>query len=455
MGLGGRDGATKAAPQVYTMKDVAKHNTPSDAWVVINGNVYDVSNWSGHPGGSIVFTHAGYDGTDTFGVFHPAAAYAHLEPYLIGTVSKESVAENLSPFEADYRKLKAAIRTAGLHKASSLYYAWKIVSNLMILGAAVLLVLSSSSFAVHMLSALLVGLFWQQCGWLSHDFLHHQVFRNRFFGDLMGYFVGNLSQGFSVSWWKNKHNTHHAIPNLLCENELNNGDPDINTAPFLAWAESVGRLMHMEGGMGRFCVKYQAFLYFPILFLARISWLIQSFQYVFFPLASNWGKTFDKLEPKTLPNHMIEYISILGYYGWNLWLLSCMPFLHALAFIFVSQCMCGLFLAIAFGVGHNGMSVYPYAARPGFGELQVTTTRNVDGSWLVGWFMGGLHLQVEHHLYPFVPRHNLHKVRELVEPLCKRHGIPYHSTSLWVGTVEVLQHLQSVSVEVLKEFPAM
>ena len=41
-----------------------------------------------------------------------------------------------------------------------------------------------------------------------------KVFKNRAYGDLAGVFWGNLMQGFSVGWWKNKHNTHHAVPNL-------------------------------------------------------------------------------------------------------------------------------------------------------------------------------------------------------------------------------------------------
>lgn len=31
-----------------------------------------------------------------------------------------------------------------------------------------------------------------------------------------------------------------------------------------------------------------------------------------------------------------------------------MPLSHALVFLFLSQTLCGLMLAIAFGVGHNG-----------------------------------------------------------------------------------------------------
>jgi hypothetical protein len=30
------------------------------------------------------------------------------------------------------------------------------------------------------------------------------VFKNRLYGDIAGIFIGNIAQGFSVAWWKNK-----------------------------------------------------------------------------------------------------------------------------------------------------------------------------------------------------------------------------------------------------------
>jgi fatty acid desaturase len=66
-------------------------------------------------------------------------------------------------------------------------------------------------------------------GWLAHDFLHHQVFENRYLNQWIGYWVGNVAQGFSVGWWVDKHCTHHSAPNI------HEHDPDIDTLPFLAW----------------------------------------------------------------------------------------------------------------------------------------------------------------------------------------------------------------------------
>jgi fatty acid desaturase len=53
-------------------------------------------------------------------------------------------------------------------------------------------------------AACVVALFWQQCGWLAHDFAHHGVFANRRLNDLMVLLVGGFYLGFSLDWWKNK-----------------------------------------------------------------------------------------------------------------------------------------------------------------------------------------------------------------------------------------------------------
>lgn len=44
---------------------------------------------------------------------------------------------------------------------------------------------------------------------------------------------------------------------------------------------------------------------------------------------------------------------------------------------------------------------------------------------------GGLQYQIEHHLFPQLPRHNLGKVKPMVEELCRRHGIRYESVGFF------------------------
>merc|ERR1719277_2947793 len=57
----------------YTMEEVAKHNTKADCWVVVNGEVLDVTKFlSEHPGGELaILTFAGKDATEEFNMIHP------------------------------------------------------------------------------------------------------------------------------------------------------------------------------------------------------------------------------------------------------------------------------------------------------------------------------------------------------------------------------------------------
>lgn len=114
----------------------------------------------------------------------------------------------------DFRRLRTQMIRAGLFKSSKSFYAWKVVSLLgMYFTVAAILMHGEGSWLACLASSFLLALSWQQSGWLAHDFLHHQVFRDRRMNNLCGHFIGNILQGFSVDWWKSKHNTHHAVPN--------------------------------------------------------------------------------------------------------------------------------------------------------------------------------------------------------------------------------------------------
>merc|ERR1711937_668010 len=57
----------------YSLDEVAKHNTKSDCWVVVNGEVLNVTNFlSSHPGGELaIVTFAGKDASEEFNMIHP------------------------------------------------------------------------------------------------------------------------------------------------------------------------------------------------------------------------------------------------------------------------------------------------------------------------------------------------------------------------------------------------
>merc|ERR1712183_27915 len=131
--------------------------------------------------------------------------------------------------------------------------------------------------------------------------------------------------------------------------------------------------------------------------------------------------------------------------------------LYSICYFLIATCSCGLFLAIVFGLGHNGMATYDADKRPDFWKLQVTTTRNITGGHgipqrFVDWFCGGLQYQVEHHLFPSMPRHNLAKTHDLVKSFCREWKVNYHEADMVDGTNEVLQCLDRVAMEFVIDF---
>nr|ALG35825.1 delta 6 fatty acid desaturase [Isochrysis sp. SKMKUIso1] len=407
---------THAHTHLFTLQ-VRQHKTPQDAWLVYRNKVYDVSGWQDHPGGNVIFTHAGGDCTDIFAAFHPLGATSYLDPFYIGELEPGSDKKPAAQanFERAYRDLRGKLIAGGFFKANPLYYVWKVVSTVALAVGAWMLVAWSQNLGVQMLSAFLVALFWQQCGWVGHDFLHPPgIYEPVRWGDLAGIVIGTSSS----------HNTHHMG---------GKEDPDIDTMPIPGPGRSRWPTGRSKYSWGPFFVRHQSLLYFPILLVAWISWLMQSFLFVFdsVPGASLWATKGATAERQAIKNVGLEKVGLVAHYLWYGALMLChMSLARALLYFLASQMMCGFLLALVFGLGHNGMAVYDADARPDFWKLQVTTTRNVTGSWLVQWFCGGLGYQVDHHLFPMIPRHRLGKLHGLVEGLCKDHGVKYHETNM-------------------------
>jgi len=55
----------------------------------------------------------------------------------------------------------------------------------------------------------------------------------------------------------------------------------------------------------------------------------------------------------------------------------------------------------------------------------VLTSRNVRGGRFVDLLLGGLNYQIEHHLFPAMPRVHFGRARALVKPFCAEQGLEY------------------------------
>jgi len=89
--IGGHDTTPqKSELPTYTLEEVSKHNKKGDAWIALQGNVYDVTKWiPQHPGGDAILQCIGKDATDIFeGIGHPSYVYDTVRPnYLIGRLA--------------------------------------------------------------------------------------------------------------------------------------------------------------------------------------------------------------------------------------------------------------------------------------------------------------------------------------------------------------------------------
>ncbi|OZJ03834.1 hypothetical protein BZG36_04302 [Bifiguratus adelaidae] len=431
--------------QEAVAQDDSLSSQETTKFIIIDDKVYDVTEFiHEHPGGyKVLSTHLGKDATDVFHAMHPASAYEVLANYYAGDLAEPSPTS--TPFAHRVRELRDKLDSEGYFQSSKFFYFYKISSNMVLLFLALTILWLYGEFTAGVVtSACITGLFWQQCGWLAHDFGHHQVFQERWLNDVVIGFLGDFCLGFSLSWWKNKHNTHHAATNIHHE------DPDIDTAPILFWSEhasadyfaDLAEMAPKDDPLTVFLNKHvatrQTWYYWPLLSLARLSWAHASLTYSF---------TVGSLTKSTLVN-VFERTCLLLHWAWYIGAIySFVPSLsNQILYFFLSQAVCGWALAIVFALNHNGMPIITQekAADMDFYEIQIVTGRNVKGGLLLDWFMGGLNYQIEHHVFPNMPRHHLKKVQPMIQALAKEYGISYHRCGFWQGTKEVLTTLDYV-----------
>ena len=73
----------------YTLEEVSLHNTEDDIWIIINGNVYDITDFiHEHPGGrDILLSFAGEDVSEFFNELHkPDILIEIADQYKIGSI---------------------------------------------------------------------------------------------------------------------------------------------------------------------------------------------------------------------------------------------------------------------------------------------------------------------------------------------------------------------------------
>ena len=261
-----------------------------------------------------------------------------------------------------------------------------------------------------------------QNGMLGHDVAHRQVFRKGKSVSVAGWILGNVLMGNSYSWWTRKHNIHHANPNHITE------DPDASYPMLAIFPEQkASRSWYVMP-----VIAIQAYIY-PVLVM-----------FIFITMRS---ASIAVLFAKDTPSRIRQALGMALH--WTLFALLLTQlggWPEALIFLAISQLAFSLYMGSVFAPNHKGMKMMDEDEELDFIRTQVLTARNVRGNWFIDYWYGGLNYQIEHHLFPTMPRNRLGDAKPLVEKFCAERGISYHETSIGGSYKEIFQHLRRSSV---------
>jgi fatty acid desaturase len=311
-----------------------------------------------------------------------------------------------------YVELKRRVREAGLFRATPWFYAAQVLLwGGVTAGILAALVLSDSILRVLLAPLLAVAM--THLSYIAHDAGHRQLFQKPRLNDVVLLILDPIV-GISPSWWMDAHNAHHSYPN---DTVL---DPNLRV-PILAFSPNQ---MSEKTGVLRFLCRFQAWYYVPIVMFETLNMRLTSIMFLV------KGGRYRLLELAGLATYFATYTAfVLIFLG---------PWQGAL-FAVVHQTLLGLYLGMVFAPNHKGMDVLEHDREMSFLERQLITTRNVAPGIATDFMMGGLNYQVEHHLFPNIPRHRLGAARRIVKPFCEQHGLFYYETSIWTSYAEVFR----------------
>uniref|UniRef100_A0A8C3AAP7 acyl-CoA (8-3)-desaturase n=1 Tax=Cyclopterus lumpus TaxID=8103 RepID=A0A8C3AAP7_CYCLU len=408
--MGGGGQLTEAGEQVsgraggvYTWEEVQSHCNRNDQWLVIDRKVYNITQWAKrHPGGIRVISHyAGEDATEAFTAFHPDLKFVRkfLKPLLIG---------ELAATEPSQDRNKNATITQDFHTLRAKALAWLIIW------------IWGTSWTLTFLSAVMLATAQLQAGWLQHDFGHLSVFKKSSWNHVLHKFAIGHLKGASANWWNHRHYQHHAKPNIFSK------DPDVNMLHVFV----VGATQPVEYGIKK--IKYMPYHYqHQYFFLVGPPLLIPVYFHI--QIIRTMISRHDWVDLAWSLSYYLRYlccsVPMYGLFG-SVVLLSFVRFLESNWFVWVTQ------------MNHLPMNI-DHDKHQDWLSMQLHATCNIEQSPFNDWFSGHLNFQIEHHLFPTMPRHNYHVVAPQVRALCEKHGVPYQVKTMWRGLADVFMSLKN------------
>lgn len=311
-----------------------------------------------------------------------------------------------------YRELRQELIEAGCFETAPVYSVLALFANLGASATFFLLSGRTGSFLLSIPLFILGSFFFYRLGWLMHDSAHGGTFKsakaNHVFASITAGILGEFPSG-----WRYGHNKHHASTNVrgMDFDQRERWDPTRRYRSRLgAW-------------FGLFSFTRIGKIYYPssLLFMG-----IRDAFYCYYNRRDRFRvELFGALAGIALQLLFFSYF-LSPHYG--------------VLLLLVNMHFGILYLNPAFAGNHYDLPNYtPDEARVfSFEELQARTTRNYSGGAGTHFVFGGLEKQLEHHLFPSLPRHQLKKAAPIVRSFCERRGLPYNEESFLSSFAKVL-----------------
>uniref|UniRef100_A0A7S1KRD7 Cytochrome b5 heme-binding domain-containing protein n=1 Tax=Percolomonas cosmopolitus TaxID=63605 RepID=A0A7S1KRD7_9EUKA len=379
------------------------------------------------------------------------------------TTESLSNAERIQHLDNIYFNLYQRLEKEGIFHAKWYWYAFKIIYSLLIFASGLIVAfgkihwvipaLKGTEGAVSVLgyqitramvdsiwfrgifAGFLIGLGQHQVAFICHDSAHCSVWSNWSFDYSMCLFLANSIFGVSTLWWKYTHNQHHVVTNEW------DRDPDITHVPIFVVTK--GQYLHPKGLKMNLAQKVLLYLspltFLPIvMFIARFSMYWQGV-YMLFILGTVPTMPWQKLH---LPTHWLtaERVMTTFYFVWWFLLLRQLPSWQYIVTLIVASHLTTGALHIQLTLSHYDRPNVFSKDKPmtSWFEQQVITGRNIEGNITNEWIFGGLHYQIEHHLFPRAPRHSHRTIKKYVRQICDEYNIEYSTGGFWSALGAVL-----------------
>jgi len=289
-----------------------------------------------------------------------------------------------------------------------------------------------------------LGLLWHQLTFTAHDLGHNGVTHNWVIDRILGVVIADLIGGLSIGWWVDNHNIHHLVTNHPSH------DPDIQYIPIFAvspdfsqslWSSYYRRKMTFDK-MAEYLIPLQHILFYAIMSLARFNLYVLSYSFIFRGLGDSKTARGGKWVL------WLEIACLVVFWSWYCALLrGCGDWKTAVGYLLVSHVVTSP-LHVQIVLSHFSRSTEDLGLLESFPHRQLRTTADVVCPDSLEFIHGGLHLQVTHHLFPRLPRHNLKKASKLVKAFADEQGLEYAEFGFVEGNTQVQGVLRNVAHQI-------